>query len=198
MVVVEGKTEGEFVTKILDKFLKIGIIIKYNNIKGGKISIDKIIDRVIRSIYDYDAITTMVDFDKFINPGQLSIEQMEEEIKKKLQKNHKKVSYKFIPYLQKYEFEALIFSDIQVINERFADNLIKEGNYPDPEEINHNRPPSKTIEKFYPRYSKTIDGIEIIKKIDKEKIKNKCPHFSQWIKQINQLFLNNKKELKKN
>ena len=57
----------------------------------------------------------------------------------------------------------------------------------EPEEINNENPPSKRLSKIYPRYSKRINGVEIIKKIGLNKICERCPRFAAWIEKLEQL-----------
>lgn len=51
--------------------------------------------------------------------------------------------------------------------------------------------PSKRIEKYFPSYGKTSDGIIVAEAIGIEKILSKCILFNQWIKRIEE-------ELRKN
>jgi hypothetical protein len=92
-----------------------------------------------------------------------------------------------------HEFEGLLFSDVTAfLGVAKADNKsvmelgrIKSG-FLSPEHINDSEEtaPSKRIRRILPEYSKTLNGIEIAKKIGIDKITQECPHFKAWIENI--------------
>jgi hypothetical protein len=105
---------------------------------------------------------------------------------------------RFIPYIQLHEFEALILSEPSKFAERFPDyesgveqllNIC--ANLESPELINDgaNTAPSKQIIKFIPVYkgSKPSAGPLIAKKIGLQRIRERCPHFNQWLTQLETL-----------
>jgi trehalose-6-phosphate synthase len=47
--------------------------------------------------------------------------------------------------------------------------------------------PSKRILKLIPTYKKITDGIIIARKIGLEIMREKCPHFNQWLTQLENL-----------
>ena len=77
------------------------------------------------------------------------------------------------------------FPSVQKINElkKIVDN------FSSPEEINdgENTHPSARIKSVINRYKKVVDGTIIAQKIGLENIRDKCPHFNQWLKQLEQL-----------
>lgn len=103
----------------------------------------------------------------------------------------------FIPYVQLHEFEALLFVD--------PDRLI--GMYPEgqtairrlkgnigntaPEEINESpqSAPSKRIIQFLPEYEgqKSQVGPLVADDIGISELRNKCPHFNEWITKLENL-----------
>lgn len=100
----------------------------------------------------------------------------------------------FIPYFQIHEFEAILFSDIEVLAEYIqlkpTKKITKNIKRLKPEQINDNKTnaPSKRIERFCKTskfsYDKKVDGIEIAKKIGLEKIREKCPNFNRWVTKL--------------
>jgi len=106
--------------------------------------------------------------------------------------------WRFIPYIQLHEFEALVLVEPQKLLTEFIGKkkkvqaLIEDIAGLEPEEINETpeNAPSKRIEKFFPEYggkkSKTV-GALIAEEIGIEKLKSRCPHFGQWIKTLEQL-----------
>ncbi|MDU9376889.1 hypothetical protein McpSp1_15240 [Methanocorpusculaceae archaeon Sp1] len=99
----------------------------------------------------------------------------------------------FIPYIQLHEFEALLFSDIAAIDKVLSvgrSSHCKElreirRNF-EPEEINTSpeSAPSKRLKRLYPRYSKTVEGILIAEKIGLADIRRQCPHFNEWLTEV--------------
>lgn len=93
----------------------------------------------------------------------------------------------FIPYIQKYEFEALLFSGIEgfefLIDDEESLAQIKSINdeYPNPEDINGGAEtsPSKRLMKIFD-YHKVGDSEDIIEILGFDRIYNKCPRFAQW------------------
>lgn len=99
----------------------------------------------------------------------------------------------FIPYIQLHEFEALLFSDIAVIDRvlsvgrksKYAELADIRKQY-DPEDIN-TRPtttPSKRLKQLCPRCSKTMEGMVIAERIGLPAIRNCCPHFDGWLREL--------------
>jgi hypothetical protein len=115
-------------------------------------------------------------------------------LEKSLQDDIDKTGASFLPYLSLYEFEALLFSDIDVIKKHFFEKditpLINAGlEYPNPELINHGEKtsPSKRILQCIPDYSKPVDGVAIAQKIGLDVLRKKCEHFDGWIRKLEQL-----------
>jgi hypothetical protein len=108
---------------------------------------------------------------------------------------------RFIPYLQLHEFEALLFSQIDEIIRPFAaensayfrrlksnfENILRQ--FSGPEEINDNPNscPSRRITNNISRYHKTIYGPIIAQHIGLEIIRNRCPHFNEWLLKLESL-----------
>lgn len=111
----------------------------------------------------------------------------------------------FIPYVQMHELESLLFAGPQEMADvftqptlalRFTAIVAECGGC---EEIN-DRPesaPSKRIESLFPRYRKGRDkhkaedrrphAPSIAKRIGIERLREACPHFSEWIGELEQL-----------
>lgn len=105
---------------------------------------------------------------------------------------------RFIPYIQLHEFEALILTEPNRLIESFPEhqkNVEKLSEfcqqYSSPELINDGATtaPSKQIIKFIPSYkgAKVSVAPSITQKIGLETIRNKCPHFNEWLIQLENL-----------
>lgn len=103
----------------------------------------------------------------------------------------------FFPYIQLHEFESLILVSperflVMYPEEQTAINRLKKdiGNTP-PEEIDDfpQTAPSKRIIKYLPNYEgqKAQVGAMIAEDIGITELRNKCPHFNDWIIQIESL-----------
>jgi len=101
--------------------------------------------------------------------------------------------YRFIPYIQLHEFEALIFCDADVFDMYYeaneADlNQLKNicSTNPNPEDINNSpvTAPSKRLMQYIPGYNKITDGTQLLMAIGLTTIRNKCPRFNHWIETL--------------
>lgn len=102
---------------------------------------------------------------------------------------------RFIPYIQMYEFEGLLFSE----TDRFASGIDKpdlakefqkiRDAFNTPEEINDDpqTAPSKRIKKIFPGYNKPFHGSIGALEIGLDTIRKECPLFNAWLKQIESL-----------
>ena len=99
---------------------------------------------------------------------------------------------RFIPHIQFYEFEGLLFSapetlasesghielqqDLQHIRDQFAS----------PEHINNSpdTAPSKRIQALISEYDKVVYGSLIALGIGLDRIRNECPLFNQWVEKL--------------
>ena len=97
----------------------------------------------------------------------------------------------YIPYIQKYEFEALLYSSLKgfdfIIDDPAKLNQIKSiiNNYENPEDINGGAAtsPSKRLINIFP-YKKVVDSELIMTELTIEEIRTKCPRFNSWINKI--------------
>ncbi len=102
---------------------------------------------------------------------------------------------RFLPYLQLHEFEALLFSDPGA----FARGIYKphltealqriRAGFPTPEDINDNieTAPSKRIMKLYAGYRKPLYGSLAALEVGINRMRDECPHFSEWVARIEAL-----------
>jgi hypothetical protein len=131
-------------------------------------------------------VTTFVDYYGFKGNTGKSIEDLEKALKAGSPKEY------LIPYLQKHETEALWFSDISIIASVMNVNPIPqalldiEKAFDAPEDINNSpeTAPSKRLEALFRGYNKTTDGLTIAEKVGIEKMREKCPRFDAWLKNL--------------
>lgn len=107
---------------------------------------------------------------------------------------------RFLPYLQCHEFEALLFSDVRLLDEEIQslgshtksrlsalERINKE--FATPEDINDDpeTAPSKRLKQLYPGYQKVPFGELIAESIGIEDIRDACPRFDAWVAQLEAL-----------
>ena len=102
------------------------------------------------------------------------------------------------PYVQMYEFEALLFSDISKFElhdhwDNEAEKRLQRicDAFETPEDINNSprTAPSKRLNDIFSGYgnNKTLYGPLIAEDIGLDKIREKCPLFNQWVGELEQL-----------
>ncbi len=104
----------------------------------------------------------------------------------------------FIPYLQLHEFEAILFSDIDILDDTLhAFRSVSKLNelrqiierFENPELINDDptTAPSKRLLRLYPAYDKRFFGELVAETIGIDNIRSSCSHFNHWIEQLKEL-----------
>ena len=220
IIIVEGQTEKEFVEKSLRTFLISHGVFDVSAImiqtskghKGGFVNYDHLkndIHNILKTETNV-VVSTFIDFFKIPTSfpkykEALEKNQIDSKIETLLEGISENINDKrFVPYIQKHEFESLLFSSEEGFNEWFDDNWIIEQltkiiqEFENPEDINTGieTAPSKRIIKILEaknqKYDKIAEGNLIAEEIGFEKILEKCPRFKNWINLlINKLKENN-------
>lgn len=199
---VEGQTENEFCKKVLTPFFRsykieiTPIIVATSKDKcgrkhkGGCINIDRIKSEVQRLIPSYDYVTTFYDFYGFSNRTTDDIDELEQVMFELFN------DIKFIPYIQKYEFETLLFSKPEYFTEFFGNDKITKAmqkivdTYIDIENINDSpqTAPHKRLEELFElqneKYDKVFHGEGIAYDIGLSEIRANAKRFNSWIEKI--------------
>ena len=208
IIICEGPTEKEFCEKVLAPYLwqheidiqtpliKIsgGGIVKWDNLRRQVENHLKESSSVfVSTLIDYYGLYQKYNFPKWgegnkindKNDRMLFLEKaMNKDISESLQ-------YRFIPYLQLHEFEALLFIDLQTFYEQvprsdlvgideLEDTFAK---YINPEMINNSKDtsPGHRLERIIKGYKKPLYGHYLAEAIGIERIRSKCPRFNNWI-----------------
>jgi hypothetical protein len=205
-IIVEGNTEEEFIKNFLTPmsnhnwFIQPIKITTNRNIgkRGGFTTYSQLKDDVLLLLKSKQEkfVTTFVDFFRIPSdvPSyqdclKLNIENqvdcLENAIKTDI--NHDF----FLPYIQKFEFEALLFSSNKGFESYYGKKVSKQtariiNNYPNPEDINDNpnTSPSNRLKQIVPEYDKVNAGNVLALEIGLEKILEKCPRFNNWVEKI--------------
>ncbi len=202
-ILVEGQTEEEFVKSLLSPHLFERSIIEVRPIKlstsegfrGGFVKYNRLrrdVEFLLKQ-RENSVISMFVDYFRIPN----DIPEYEE--CRKIHNIDDRIiclqnsigvdinSKRFLPYIQKYEFEALLFSS----NVGFEREYPKIGRqtktiidrFSNPEEINDNpkTSPSNRLKAIIPQYNKVLDGNLLARDIGIRTILDKCPRFCDWV-----------------
>lgn len=106
--------------------------------------------------------------------------------------------WRFIPFIQLHEYEAYLFADVSRLS-RFYDDcdaeiealrrVVDVAGSPELIDDGHQTAPSKRIIGRFPDYEhrKAMVGPQAAELVGLETIRCKCPHFAQWLGQLEQL-----------
>ncbi len=218
-IVCEGPTESKFVDQVMTvPFAELGIYLEPLSIEtskghtGGALNFDRVKPFLCNTLKQVSApfVTTFFDLYRLDKrfPG-LAASQQTSDLTQKLgilcQALHQDIlqtvscqPHRFIPYVQAYEFEALLFSDVKVLTsmeptwERAYPALLHaRQSVTSPEHINHGEAtkPKARLEKElrYPHFHNTTGGILAAKRIGLSKMEAECLHFGRWLKKLRTL-----------
>jgi len=220
-IIVEGQTEQTFVRDVLAPQMSTKGIYLFPSLigksghKGGNIRLDRA-KTDIRNFLNQRKdtyITTMFDYFRIPSewPGIDKIKGLKEQGKSltAIEKGeiievatHNEIietypeydpENRFIPYIEMHEFEALLFSDADILASKIGTDVSDINailnQYSTPEDINNDslKAPSKRLEKLKQGYRKVAMGKVISEAIGIETIREKCPHFNNWLKKLESL-----------
>ena len=210
IIICEGQTEREFCEKVLAPHLfPLDIFIQAPLIKessGGIVKwgiLKKQIEThllepsvIVSTLIDYYGLYEKFNFPKWLDGEKVVDKNARMDFLEKSMRDEvaDEVAYRFIPYLQLHEFEALLFNTIELFYEQVpkADLIgIKELNeifaqYENPEMINNIREtsPSHRLKRIIKGYNKVLYGHYFAEAIGINKIRAKSPRFNQWIERL--------------
>lgn len=205
-IIVEGQTEEAFVKEILAKYLErfeiyvTPIILQTSRgHKGGFVNYEHLRRTLIPLLHSQGkdiVVSTFLDFFRCpdlpekhlyenISDHRERVGCMEEAIKRNIN------DWRFFPYIQLHEFEALLFSSVKGFEKYFSEdenlqlrNIIRD--FQNPEDINSTPEgaPSKRLLKIVNGYDKIIYGNIVALEIGIETIMKKCHRFRSWVETI--------------
>lgn len=211
-VICEGQTEEEFVRHVLyAALLERNVILLPSCIgkvghKGGKVNLARLeLDVRERLLKDRQCYcTTLLDYYGLPTdfPGKSqgnsvqNIKDKQRFITDELSKwastsfGEQSASW-FLPYIQMYEFEGLLFSSPEglasTLDHALAQQLTSiRDQFNSPEEINDspNTAPSKRLIALYPQYDKPLHGSLAALDVGLDVIRQECRLFDGWLKQL--------------
>lgn len=216
LVLVEGQTEKKFVKEILAPTLaprqvfltarltgkpgRKGGVREYNQIKKEIVAFlrqDK--PAYCATMFDYYGLPktwpgkSEADDSPFHQMPQTIEAAIHEDIALAMGKLFQ--NKRLIPYIQMHEFEALLFSQPDVLAETLQQPGLAESlhriaeNAGSPEAIDNDpaTAPSKRILRLCPGYQKVVHGNIAAQRIGLAIMRTKCPHFDKWIAKLESL-----------
>ncbi len=215
-IICEGQTEETFIKEVLYHFFVTKsiylkpILIGKPGQKGGNFTFERLLKDIRIQLSDSTAYCTTL-FDFYGLPGDFpgrekaqtmtnindKAECIAQNLVDALRGN--KISTdslrRFIPYVQMYEFEGLLFSNcdslasaigLPGLTHKFK--TIRQ-EFSTPEDINNSiiTAPSKRILAIYPRYNKPIHGSLAIMEIGIDAIRRECKLFDRWLQELEAL-----------
>lgn len=214
-VIVEGQTEQTFIRDLLAPeiavqgiFLHPALIGKPGH-KGGNVKFERAkedIGKFLKQRSDTH-ISTMFDYFRLDPswPGNVNVQSCSNAIEKagkiesatlakirELFPDHN-IEGRFIPYIEMHEFEALLFSNASILAEKIGvdtdeiEDVLDE--FGEPEEIDDGSEtaPSKRLISLHKGYRKVAMGKTISEAIGISTMREKCPHFDNWLTRLEQL-----------
>jgi hypothetical protein len=215
IVVGEGQTEETFVRDVLapelwgrEIYLDSRLILTSDRAKGGALSRERVLrflrntlrertDTYVTTLFDLYGLRP--DFPGITDAaGQVDPITRCAAIEQKFAEEVVALSAcradRFIAYIQPYEFEALLFSDVS----RFAETQSEWARFTaalqavhddalTPEHINDGQEthPSARLKRLLePSYQKPLHGSGIARRIGVTQIRNECKHFDSWLKRL--------------
>lgn len=193
-VSVEGQTEERFIKEVVAPHLQDREIYTAPVLlgrSGGSVSIPRVRKDLTKLLRSFDRVTTLYDFYGFKGKDKA---ESKESLERKILDCVKSYSRsRLIPYVQMYEFEGLLFSSPEAIENNipphrglsdWARRVVEEfgGN---PETINdseHSAPSKRLSSKA--RYIKTVHGPDIAGEIGLEVLREKSRGFRKWLSEL--------------
>lgn len=204
-IVVEGQTEQEFVNSVVAPYLNVlgiysvtPVLIRTSRSgRGGMVNyrhLENTVKMLLQSSNTDFIVTTFIDF--FRLPANMpeydecsGIADKDERIGRLEAAIDEAIGdRRFFSYIQKHEFESLLFSDNKGFEYYFPDKCAKETGsivsaYDSPEDINSSPlgAPSKRLLAIKPDYNKVLEGNLIALEIGINIMLERCGRFARWI-----------------
>lgn len=189
----EGATEREFVNTVLRQHLQQFNILAIGIDLRGNISLDKIKSELPRLLGSFDFVSTFYDFYGFKSRQGRDIDKLVLDMLALVKEDQRN---RFIPYVQSYEFEALLFSVPEQTVEWMCGSeqelkqmkeAVKKAGSPELVNDSPQTSPSHRIMALFPNYDKKLHGPEIIDLAGLNLIRECCPRFDEWLTQLERL-----------
>lgn len=190
---VEGSTEREFVSGVLRPHLAgFGVAVTAVDLRGN-VSLDKIRGVLPALFGQFQCVSTLYDYYGFKGRNERSVDELEDAIGALGSAEQRA---RFIPYVQQYEFEALLFAVPQQSVEwlqgsqselTLMQQAVKQCGSAERVNNTPETSPSHRMKKIFPGYDKKLHGPEIIELAGLAAIRHECPRFDAWVSRLEAL-----------
>ncbi|HWO19954.1 MAG TPA: DUF4276 family protein [Kofleriaceae bacterium] len=209
LVLVEGQTEEQFVTQVLQPYLwaktalwltpriLVTKLVKSGpNFKGGILNFNQVQRDLSRLQQDHDVAVITTLFDYYGLPSHFPGMASRPDGTPRQRVDHVQSAFaaavgdpRFLPFLALHEFEAWLFCDlgerVRWIYEGGDVEMLRavRQSVTTPEEINegYHTAPSRRVMAACPGYQKTLHGPLAVMEIGIDAIRAQCPHFNEWL-----------------
>jgi hypothetical protein len=215
IVIAEGVTEEKFIKQVvapalrpLQIFMKPLLLNTSQNAKGGAVTLDRLKfnarntlrqfpDAVLGTFLDLYALDT--DFPEFAQAKELfdvhaRVAHLERALHASIVAHVGCNPERFLPHIQPYEFEGLLFSDVNALSAvepTWAKSLAALTQVrtaaASPEHINEGfetKPSRRLADLLHPKYKKTSHGPRAAGHITLEVMERECRHFGGWMEAV--------------
>ena len=200
-IAVEGETEEAFVNKVLADVLQRRGVDPTPILLGGDVRVERVAAEMAKLYWSFDFVTSLVDFYGFRGKSTETREELEQLILQAVGHEIHRAwnESRVFPYVQQYEFEGLLFSDVTTFatSPDAPDGCVEQlrwirSQFKTPEDINDSweTAPSKRVMSVIPRYNKVVNGSLIAEAIGWDIIRDGCPRFNDWLSHV-ELLRNN-------
>ncbi len=204
-VSVEGQTEEAFINAMFVPHLQsFGVVAhpvllghaRNRRASGGNVTMESLVAEIVHLMRSFDAVTTLVDFYGFSGKEENSADDLEHLIRDKVEEKIGWQGSRLVPYIQRHEFESLLFSDVDgflivpsitTLSLRRLHDIRSEFNSPEDINDSTSTAPARRIAGAFPRYHKRFHGPLIAEKIGIDKIRSECPRFNLWLERLERL-----------
>ena len=197
-IVVEGPTEREFVQRLLVSYLQPSGVYPYPISLGGNVTVPRLASEMVKLLWNFDCVSSLVDFYGFRGKANMTPNELENLILETVMSRITVAQGNagIIPYVQRYEFEGLLFSQVDAFSDAALASVEEvrklrqiRSDFQTPEDINDSRDtaPSKRIKEIMPQYDKVARGPLIAESAGLDAIRAECPRFSAWLARLESL-----------
>lgn len=215
VALVEGKTEGIFISKLLAPHLArlnvymTPIIISKPGEKGGDVRFGRVKNDIglhlkqrtgtyLTLFMDYYGLKT--DWPGLDEAKKRPLAKDRAEAVNRATRNavcrlfpERRAERRFIPYVAMHEFEALLFSAPEILASRLQvkpaliANIVAKCGSPEEIDDSPDTAPSKRLIQLSNGFRKTTTGIAVAEDIGLSAIRARCPLFDEWLTAIERL-----------
>ena len=195
---VEGRTEEEFVKRVLAEHLRVRKVEATPILLGGNVTVTRLAADMARLCRSFRYVSSLVDYYGFRGRGSDTPDTLQQRINTEAlgRIGQPPRLAEVFSYVQQYEFEALLFSEVSAFARALDASPSTVGelgrirsHFSTPEDINDsfNTAPSRRIERVMAGYNKVVGGYMIAAEIGLAKIRAECRRFDSWLTRLESL-----------